>query len=500
MGYQTDSPSNTKIINSINDLPTPINGVNTSAPTRHYYPLANRHYIFNPIGNFDLTHPVHGEIGFFIGSGVGVRLSTNISSKTIIRYLGINEMFYSEDFTSFLTLQTFFGSCPNGKIFNITGTPANELARIEMQNAGFSNVNTIGTVTGTTFLATTGGFRDVGQGIVLTNCPEVTIQAVRMLTWKNQLNSVRITVDGITGYMNIGGGTAFNPNTNEKVFDIKETSSFTLGAIIENNVLSEVGITNRIFAANSKTQSSSEILFNNNQGVSNSSSTIKQDSLNNALTTTIATINTLTPINTIFGVPSNVERFVVQDVCTFNNTTDVAQTTFNHGLSNGDRVKLFQGVGTLPTGLSVSINYYVISTTATTFQLSLTSGGAAVDFSDNGSGTLYYRHTTGVSATGWVIYTGLNRISAHVNGWMGVKSSTGTDIQVRGGVMKSDITGTLSLSQRSSTTTVDNVKTSSSYILDQVPLSTGEGIRIYIENLSGTANLIVVNSIILITL
>lgn len=51
-----------------------------------------------------------------------------------------------------------------------------------------------------------------------------------------------------------------------------------------------------------------------------------------------------------------------------------------HGLVNTDRVTLKGPVGeTLPAGLSETVIYFVVGATATTFQVSLTSGGVAVD-------------------------------------------------------------------------------------------------------------------------
>ena len=57
--------------------------------------------------------------------------------------------------------------------------------------------------------------------------------------------------------------------------------------------------------------------------------------------------------------------------------TDVV-TASAHGLTNGQRVRL-TSAGTLPAGLSAAIAYYVVNKTTNTFQVSLTSGGAAVD-------------------------------------------------------------------------------------------------------------------------
>jgi hypothetical protein len=61
-------------------------------------------------------------------------------------------------------------------------------------------------------------------------------------------------------------------------------------------------------------------------------------------------------------------------------------TAAAHGLSNGQRVRLTSG-GTLPAGLLATVAYYVVNKTTNTFQVSLTSGGAAVNFSDAGTGT-----------------------------------------------------------------------------------------------------------------
>lgn len=65
--------------------------------------------------------------------------------------------------------------------------------------------------------------------------------------------------------------------------------------------------------------------------------------------------------------------------------TDVFTAT-GHGLSDGDVVHV-STTGTLPAGLSANTDYFIISSTANTFQLSLTTGGSAVDVTDAGSGT-----------------------------------------------------------------------------------------------------------------
>jgi hypothetical protein len=73
---------------------------------------------------------------------------------------------------------------------------------------------------------------------------------------------------------------------------------------------------------------------------------------------------------------------------TVNASTDIF-TANSHGLSAGETIKVIAAT-TLPTGLSTTVVYYVITVTTNTFQVSLTNGGSAVDMSDTGTGTLTF--------------------------------------------------------------------------------------------------------------
>jgi len=71
---------------------------------------------------------------------------------------------------------------------------------------------------------------------------------------------------------------------------------------------------------------------------------------------------------------------------TANATTDII-TSNSHGLNNGDLVQLTNSGGALPAGLTTATNYYVLSSTTNTFQLSTTIDGSAVNITDAGTGT-----------------------------------------------------------------------------------------------------------------
>lgn len=65
-------------------------------------------------------------------------------------------------------------------------------------------------------------------------------------------------------------------------------------------------------------------------------------------------------------------------------TTDTI-TSNGHGLANTDRVQVFNVFAeSLPSGLTEGTLYFVINTATDTFQLSATSGGAAVDITTVG--------------------------------------------------------------------------------------------------------------------
>lgn len=75
------------------------------------------------------------------------------------------------------------------------------------------------------------------------------------------------------------------------------------------------------------------------------------------------------------AAPDTTFLFVDADVSVANNTI----TETGHGLPNGTRVQLSNSGGTLPAGLSATQTYFVRDSTANTFALALTPGGAAVD-------------------------------------------------------------------------------------------------------------------------
>ena len=71
---------------------------------------------------------------------------------------------------------------------------------------------------------------------------------------------------------------------------------------------------------------------------------------------------------------------------TATNATNVLNASA-HGLVDTDRVMVISSAADLPLGLDSETVYYIVTAAAGTFQVSLTSGGPAVTFSDDGIGT-----------------------------------------------------------------------------------------------------------------
>ncbi len=86
--------------------------------------------------------------------------------------------------------------------------------------------------------------------------------------------------------------------------------------------------------------------------------------------------------NIPFGGAAAIRVFATVDAA---DVTANAITSSAHGLANADRVRLYNVVAeTLPAGLAEGTMYFVVGATTDTFQVSLTSGGAAVDITGIG--------------------------------------------------------------------------------------------------------------------
>jgi hypothetical protein len=100
--------------------------------------------------------------------------------------------------------------------------------------------------------------------------------------------------------------------------------------------------------------------------------------------------------------PFNITTFLPSNV---NIGTEVI--TLTNIFANTDRV-VFTSTGTLPAPLSAATIYYIVGRTATTFQVSTSSGGAAVNLTSQGTGVHTVSQVSGTSSSmqaDWWLYS-----------------------------------------------------------------------------------------------
>jgi len=99
----------------------------------------------------------------------------------------------------------------------------------------------------------------------------------------------------------------------------------------------------------------------------------------------------MTDYEELYDIIGNTYGLNTGENATFDNTTDTVEDVA-HGLSENDIVELSNSGGALPTGLAADTKYFAVSVASDTFQLSTTSGGSAINFTDDGTGTHSYHN------------------------------------------------------------------------------------------------------------
>ena len=92
-----------------------------------------------------------------------------------------------------------------------------------------------------------------------------------------------------------------------------------------------------------------------------------------------------TPLYTGRARAAGYGKLRTEKAVTINLDTDVFSSATAHTLVNTDQVTITASSGSLPSPLTPGVIYYVVNATTNTFQLSLTSGGAAINMAGTGT-------------------------------------------------------------------------------------------------------------------
>lgn len=205
--------------------------------------------------------------------------------------------------------------------------------------------------------------------------------------------------------------------------------------------------------------------------------------------------------NAFYQEQSFDERFVRQDIITFDSSTNTLTANFSHQMSDGDKVTLTptEYDGVLPSELDGNTEYFVLNASGPDFKVSLSEGGSEVAFGDNGSGINYFRHSTGVSELGEVIYIGNESVKCAIGGHMAISSSTTTLVDVRASLNKIATDNTRTLIEDGSVVPANIAILNSSDIDDIVEFKNGEGFVPTVRNETNGNNLTVEESLIIIS-
>jgi len=396
-----------------------------------------------------------------------------------------------------------------GEIFDCTASGAGLGAALVVRDSGttdFDGVNhgayALGTISGIYPVFMTTRWQEMKDGIIMNDLPFGAVIDATSMSFESGVTGKRLLTFGGTTTLSVTmSGTQLIIDTDQKGVKFDDSTIFTTGVSWVNSkpLFQGTATASDLIDSNSFDQTTNKFGIYNIGNTPNSTVKGKLSIADNASVTTISTIDTPTAINALWRNGSVEERITFQDTCTCANATDIITSGLSaHGLENGDRVMfyVFSG-GTMPTGLDATINYYVVNKTATTFQVSLTSGGSAVDFTTDGA-TVYYRHTEGNNA-GWLVYTGVNDASLKVDGWVYMLSA-GAGSDYRGNVMKTDTTdGAATLWENGSKVNCSTTWGYGSQLPTIINLSTNEGVKIYIENKTGTDNATVVDASVSLT-
>ena len=95
--------------------------------------------------------------------------------------------------------------------------------------------------------------------------------------------------------------------------------------------------------------------------------------------------------------------------------TDEKLDATAHGLVNTDRVIVTSSAGDVPAGLSQDVVYFVVNKTTNDFEVSLSSGGSAVNITDNGTGTHSVHAVTAVTLVDEGTYSSYDIIAGAVD-------------------------------------------------------------------------------------
>lgn len=370
---------------------------------------------------FKLMAPITQTLPFTIGTGNSMQIVTTNRALNTITYTNVTEeQFQGTDIGTLALFDVSLHGNSTGSIFNING------GVISAKFPDFNRYADAGTVQNLIDFYGPGIFFDViSGGLSMINCASSTFAQCLILG-----------LDGNTfTFFNISGATSGDIQIYDNIMENDAQSSFVSvdGAtfpatktvsLIANNI---VNFPENFFGPGSITETDNRLTVSGNKGVAESVISVEANLYDNVLTTDVPAAGALVLINAatwgseevsrlavatsgvaeytglidavikldgnVYLEPSTAtktlsSRFILEKAATrtvtFTNGTNTINDTATP-LVNGDLIIFRRTAGTLPAELRADIVYYVVNQAVNSFQVSYTSGGAAVAFTDDGT-------------------------------------------------------------------------------------------------------------------
>lgn len=423
---QKNGTINQYIINSEEDFPLNEEG--------DKYILSTGIYIIND--SITVTKPIDKDRSSFLTYIRGASPGNCVINSSI------NNLFEIPYLVGNLGIKDLCISSPSGSVFDVDN-PAGTGSLI-IEDCYFDDCLTLGTIEGVSFINRFVRYQDCGQGFTLKDNNSCVIIQVGCRDWKNSASCVYYAFEGAHERIQISGNDIKTAGANESIFDF-DSSMTTDGVQAYGNVF-DITDGGAYFAGSSKTQTDDYFRFDNNIGIADSFVTTQIDIGSNAQTTSIPVASARVLINANTWSDSLSEKITVDSngVATYTGNSDIrldiyamlsmepaagtnknlrlrainihahdsytvtftnATNTINEtstALSNGDAIIFYNTAGTLPAELRADVVYYVVNKATNSFQVSYTSGGAAVEFTDDGTPTNSYNVTDIIGLPGTI--------------------------------------------------------------------------------------------------
>ena len=409
-----DSFEDVYLINSESDFP--LSGGGTE------YELVDGTYKIN--ANVSLSKPIT------LAAGTTTVLIESTNANNVLSNSMGTAMIVIPDLVASFQIFNINISSPSGPVFDIDNPSGG--GNMVLNSCILNNCSSLGTVEDAGFVLQFSALIDIGQGITLNDNARVSLSKVSCVNWKNQASCVYFNFTGAHADIKINANFITTAGSNESIYDFDSAMTLTSAQIYGNS--HDISAGGAIFASGSKEQDALYFDFKNNTEIANSTVSAAVILTGGSTLTNIPAVDAAVIVNGSTGFTSSLtERTSVTNTgvteYTGNRNTKLIidsnlslepetatkdlysklygllsteyTVTFTNGtntinevataLSNGDRISFLDTPGTLPAELREDIIYYVVNKATDSFQVSYTSGGAAVAFTDDGTPTNKYK-------------------------------------------------------------------------------------------------------------